>query len=214
MFINLYKEIIKGRTLARAMMNLEMSQYELKGKVLDLGGGKNSEYTYCFQRNKDLELVNIDCDAKDENARIDFEKDRLPFDDGELDQIVVLNLLEHIYNYKFLISEVKKALKNGGVVYGFVPFLVNYHPDPHDFFRYTNEALEKIFKEAGFSEVNIKPVGRGPFGVNFNNIVLSVPKWMRILLFPQYYLMDTIFIKLRPKIILRYPLGYKFILKK
>lgn len=212
MFTKFFKEIIKGRSLARAMMNVEMSQHELAGKVLDLGGGKNSEYTYCFKRNKNLELVNVDSGAADEKFRLDFETDKLPFGDGEFDQVVMLNLLEHIYNYKFLMSEVRRMLKQGGAVFGFVPFLVNYHPNPHDYFRYTGEALQKIFSEAGFKTIEIKAVGRGPFGINFNNIVLSLPKILRPIIFLPYYLLDEIFISLRPGIRQRYPLGYKFVL--
>jgi len=145
---------------------------------------------------------------------IDLEKDKLPANDNSVDCILIFNVLEHIYNYDFLMSEAKRVLKKEGVLLGFVPFLVNYHPDPHDYFRYTNEALEKIFFRAGFEKIEIKRIGRGPFAVNYNNINPSLPTFLNLFIFPFYYFLDYIFIKIRPKIIKRYPLGYVFYLTK
>ena len=39
------------------------------------------------------------------------------------------------------------------------PFIYPVHPDPHDYFWYTNEAVVDIFQQAGFSTV--RSGGRG-----------------------------------------------------
>ncbi|MCD4761580.1 methyltransferase domain-containing protein, partial [bacterium] len=201
MLLRLLKAILKKKSLARALMDISLKEYTLNGKVLDLGGGKKSKYFYFVKREKNCELINLDCKAGDKQSRLDFEVDSLPFSENYFDQILILNLLEHIFNYKLLMREACRVLKKGGRVIGFVPFLVNVHPDPHDFFRYTKESLEKIFAEAGFNKIEIVEIGRGPFAVNFNNIVLSIPVLARVIFFPIYYFLDWIFIKLRPTIL-------------
>ena len=50
---------------------------------------------------------------------------------------------------------------------GAMPFLVGYHPDPHDFWRYTSETLKKIFEENGFNRAMITLLGRGPVTAAF-----------------------------------------------
>ena len=115
---------------------------------------------------------------------------------------------------KLWLTESFRVLKKNGAIVGFVPFLVNVHPDPHDFFRYSDECLNKIFKSAGFNKINIKVIGQGPLIVNFNNLVTIFPKILSIILFPFYYYLDLLLVKIKPSIKKRFPLGYLFVLKK
>jgi len=214
MFIKIFKDICQKKSLVRSLMNINLSQYELSGKVLDVGGARASEYSNIFRGHGNYELTNTDLKSSEEKMRLNFETDKLPFLDDNFDSVIILNLLEHLFNYDLLVGEIYRVLKNGGNVIGFVPFLINVHPDPHDYFRYTEESLRKIFIGVGFADIVIKEVGRGPFAVNFNNIVLSIPLWTRLILFPVYYFLDFIFMIFRPTITKRFPLGYIFLLKK
>jgi len=130
--------------------------------------------------------------------------------DASVDTALCANVLEHVYNHQFLIKEMKRILKPGGTLVGFVPFLIQYHPDPHDYFRYTKEALMRMFTDAGFTHIQIREIGGGPFLSNFNALVLSVPRPMRPLMYLPYALLDRVFLKVRPKIRERYPLGFIF----
>ncbi|MFZ2167382.1 MAG: class I SAM-dependent methyltransferase [Minisyncoccia bacterium] len=209
------KEISKGKSLARALFNAELSAYTIKGRTLDVGGGKHQDYLEFLNMNETASVETVDIASKEKGApSVDFEKDPLPFPDGVMDSVLVFNVLEHIYNYHFLVCEMRRVLKNGGQLVGFVPFLVNYHPDPHDYFRYTKEALQKILEDAGFRSIRVKEVGRGPFAVNYNNLALSLPLTVRMVLLPFWYVADTIFLALRPKVHERYPLGYMFVCQK
>ncbi len=213
MLLKLAREIIKGKDLVRSLMNFELCKYTLSGKVLDIGGGEKPSYFRFFKKG-DYQLVNIDIRKGEDRVPINLEKDKLPYDDNTIDQVLMLNVLEYIYNHKFTVGEAKRVLKEDGELIGFVPFLVGYHPDPHDYFRYTGEALQKIFKEVGFSEIKIKEVGRGPFAVSFDNIGFIFPKFLRLLALPFYYFLDSIVVNLRPGFKKKFPLGYLFVLKK
>lgn len=209
MFFTLHK-IYQGQSLLRILMNQSFKQFSVSGKVVDVGGARKPDY---FDYLKQESVVSVEI-VDGLLSQVDFEKDKLPYSDGYADSVVLANVLEHVYNHAFLVGEVHRILKKGGTLVGFVPFLIQYHPDPHDYFRYTKEALERIFKSAGFSHVQIVTVGRGPFSVNFNTIVLSFPRVVRVLLFPLYHVVDSLFLKFRPRVGERYPLGYSFNLKK
>jgi SAM-dependent methyltransferase len=213
MFLKIAKETLKGKTIVRALMNLELSKYTLSGKVLDIGGGDNPSY-FRFFKDGDFNLINIDSRKGDNRIEINLEKDKLPYDDNSANQVLILNVLEHIYNHKFVVGEIKRVLKNDGQIIGFVPFLVCVHPDPHDYFRYTGESLQKIFKEAGFNNIKIKEVGLGPFTAGFNTMAFIFPKFLRLFALPFYYFLDKLVLIVRPKFNKKFPLGYLFILRK
>jgi len=210
MIYQIIKGIAQGKSLVRTLMNLELKKYAISGKVMDVGSGENPSYYYFLKKYGNPEIINIDARHLD----IDLEQDRLPAETESVDCVLMFNILEHIYNHGFLVKEAFRVLKQDGKVLGFVPFLINYHPDPHDYFRYTNEALNKIFAGVGFKEAQIKIIGRGPFAVNFNNIITLLPRVVGAVIFIVYYFFDWFLIKIKPKITERYPLGYLFLLTK
>ncbi len=214
--ISMIKSIWRGKTLLRTLLNKKCQDVSLLNKkVLDLGSGQKAGTYHDFFKDKAQEVFTADMKSGYENHRaLDFEKDPLPYDAETFDAVLSFNLFEHIFNHAQLISEVFRVLKNDGELIGFVPFLINYHPDPQDYFRYTEDALRDIFKRAGFSDSKIEIIGGGPFMVNYNNLVLSLPKILRVILLPLYLFLDKVFLKLRPQAKRRYPLGYFFIVKK
>ena len=208
--------ILNGKSLLRALMNAEAANFSLIGKVLDIGGGKGPSYLEFFKKGEDFQYESLDISYEAGSTgrrRIDIEKEKMPYGDASVDAVLMFNILEHIYNYHHAVVEAKRVLKNDGQFIGFVPFLLNYHPDPHDYFRYTKESLQRIFVEAGFKNISIKLIGKGPFFINFNTL-LGVARPLRFLLaflFPLYNLADYFYLKLRPAARDRYPLGYFFV---
>lgn len=216
MFFKVWRQVAAGKTLMRSLMNIALSDYTLeKGIVVDLGGGKNPSYFNFLQGVAHTTLRNIDTQHAEGSAKdIDFEKDALPYANESVDQILMLNVLEHIYHHAFFVGEAFRILKPGKTVIGFVPFLINYHADPHDYFRYTDEALQKIFTDTGFNSVEIHPLGMGPFAVNFNTLASFMPRVFNALMWPLCYVFDRVLIAVKPSMRKRFPLGYLFILTK
>lgn len=83
----------------------------------------------------------------------------LPLEDGSCDVAVLSNVLEHIFEPRFLLSEMNRILKPGGHMLIVVPFMIKLHQPPYDFFRYTNYALERLCSEAGFAQIRVEGVG-------------------------------------------------------
>ena len=198
--------------MARALMHHAIRGVELSGDVVDVGGGRGASYLSYMVAKDNTSVAGFDLkEDKGVVVQLDFEKDRLPREAASVDQVLMFNILEHIYHHQYLVGEVARILKRGGKLMGFVPFLVNYHPDPHDYFRYTREALELILAEAGFENIIVREVGKGPFLVNFNNLAPSLPRIIAVPSFLVAYFFDSLLTQLRPKIGKRYPLGYLFL---
>ncbi len=203
------KKLYAGQTLCRIRMNTGLARETIRGTVVDIGGGRSPDY-FSYLKCEDGTTI----EASDLSiSPIDFEKDALPYASGSVDTALMCNILEHIYHHQHLLGEARRILRSDGTLIGFVPFWVGYHPDPHDYFRYTHEALQKMLAEAGFEDVKITRVGGGPFAANFNTIVLSFPRILRPLLFIPYIALDRLFLALRPASAVRFPLGYIFTAK-
>src|SRR5262249_9984780 len=67
--------------------------------------------------------------------------DRLPFRTGSLAGIVSVAVLEHVAEPERLVAEMKRALKPGGRLLCYAPFIQGYHASPDDYRRYTRDGL-------------------------------------------------------------------------
>lgn len=203
---NLFKDIMKetlqrGKSLPRILINNRMKKTEeIKGRILDLASGTKRPSYYRFLKiNKDAEIVSVDIsNERKPDIMADLEKPLLLKDD-EFNNVFCFNLLEHIFNYRNVVNESFRVLKNGGRFIGTVPFLGSVHADPDDYFRYTKSALEKIFKEAGFNEIKIEALGYGPFAVSYYMIAFLFPKLIRIPLLFKAIFLDKIITILNKK---------------
>ncbi len=211
------KELFRGKDLYRILMNSECANYQLRGLVLDLGSGLNAaSYHRFLGRAVGAEVISLDLAIKDGPAgQIDLEKDRLPYADSSIDTVLIFNLLEHLFNYSHLLVEIRRVLKSGGQVIGAVPFLVGYHADPHDFWRYTSESLKKIFSAADFPNINIKVLGRGPWSAAFSQIEFLLPRLTKMVILPLVFFLDSLLLKLKPNLNpQKFALGLFFSLSK
>lgn len=197
----------RGDSLTRILLHEHMASFTVRGRVLDVGAGaKRYEYHDHLKQEGETEIKFIDGRIQ----QIDFEKDALPFPDASIDTVICLNVLEHIFNHRFLLAEMRRVAAPGAQLIGFVPFLVRVHPDPHDYFRYTGDALQRLLEESDFKDIEINTVGGGPFLVNFNMIVQSIPKPLRVLLYPLHAFLDHLFLTFRPHAREKFPIGYTF----
>ncbi len=88
----------------------------------------------------------------------DLTKD-LPLESNSADIVTLSNTVEHIPNTEHLFAECYRILRPGGIIVGTIPFLMPLHQAPYDFNRYTNFQLSRFLSQAGFSQLDVTPLG-------------------------------------------------------
>lgn len=122
-------------------------------KVLDVGCG-TKPYSIYFKKNANV-YIGIDMDSL-LNADVVCDAEKLPFPNESFDVIISTQVLEHVNNPTIFIEEMNRVLKTGGM------FILSTHGiwfkhTPHDYWRWTDQGLEKIF--APFKTVQVRNIG-------------------------------------------------------
>lgn len=132
----------------------------IKGRVIDLGCG-TSPYKEDILKVAD-EYIGVDWenslhDQSNVNVFADLTK-KLPFDDDYADTVVSFQVMEHLPEPDFFLSECYRILKREGKLFITVPFMWHVHEPPHDYFRYTRYGLEYLLKKMGFLKLRLKKI--------------------------------------------------------
>ena len=127
---------------------------------------------------------------------IDFREDRfideknpgkdtheIQFPSGHFDIVVTTKyIMEHVSEPQKVVDEFSRVLKPGGEAFIVAPHIRRQHQKPWDFYRYTEFALERLFRKAGFREITITPtngfMATAAYYAYFFERGLGLPKWM------------------------------------
>lgn len=157
----LIKATFSRKTLLRFLQNETFRKITLSGKTLDLGGNSNSQYYDYISIENGSNITYSDLHDKSDNVlNMDFTKP-FPINDREYDNVIIMNVIEHLDGYDLCLREIKRILKNDGSLTGAVPFLFPVHMVPDDFHRPTESSLYMSLKNSGFTDVEVTPIGFG-----------------------------------------------------
>lgn len=134
----------------------------VQGTLADLGCG-TAPLRPLYARLTDKHLT-LDWPASVHDIQIDAFADLgrgVPLRSGSIDTVLVSDVLEHLPHPGDFLEECHRILRDGGKVVGNVPFLYGLHEEPHDYFRYTEHGLRRMFADAGFADTSISVVGGG-----------------------------------------------------
>ncbi len=146
-----------------AFLSREVSR--ISGRVLDIGGKKsNPRGDFRPPADASWEYLNLDRSTKPDYCT-DAENTELP--DDSYDVFLLMEVLEHVRNPDKVLAEARRMLVPGGVGIITMPFLYGVHADPCDFQRWTADKFHDELKRAGFTDIQILPMG-GPFSVVFD----------------------------------------------
>jgi len=203
-------------TLWRKLTYNKLEKEKLEGLILDLGGQKNAEYHNLIKGSHEIKVVNLD-ERYGYDLFFDLENN-FPIDKESCDNVLAINVLEHIYNYENFITESNRILKKEGKIIIAVPFLYQVHPSPKDFWRFTHFSLEKILTDAGFTDVIVEPLGYGMFSAIYNQTYnIQKIKILKIAAEKFCIFLDKIYNFVKPNNYqgkMFYPLGYYVTAKK
>lgn len=173
--------------------------------VLDIGAG-NSPWKNLLP--KEATYVGLDIENADDfnmqknNDIIYYSGTTFPFPDSTFSHALCIEVLEHVFDTGTFLSEIHRCLEPNGKIILTVPFSARRHHLPHDYFRFTPEALELLFKNKGFTDVSIVERGND-YAVVFNKLLCL----MLGLFFPRRKIMLAITI---PISLILLPIGLLF----
>lgn len=128
-------------------LEAQIDQLPADALVLDIGSGRG-DFSELIQRRDSLALdiypypeVDVVCDLTQVN----------PFQENSFDAIVLMNVLEHVFDTRTFLKELVKTLKPDGKLIVAVPFLIKVHQEPFDFVRFTQFSLQRWGDESGLA---------------------------------------------------------------
>lgn len=124
---------------------------------MDLGAG-SAKYRDII-KNKAEKYIAFDL-VPGPNIDVTGDIFNMPFKDGQFDVVVSTQVLEHVGKPWIMAKEIGRVLKKGGICIITAPFMTPYHPDPSDYFRYSKEGLEFLFKNEGFEIIEYGCYGK------------------------------------------------------
>lgn len=212
---HLLKSVGKNHSILRAFENELVRSINLSGKGIDLGAkSKDAKYYEFMSLNEVREIDFVDFFSSEPGIiQLNLEE---PFDikENSYDFLLMFNVMEHIYNYRNLMNEAVRVLRPGGVMHGLVPFMWHFHPDPNDYFRFSEQALKKVLEENNVRKVEVYPICYGPFKVAASNLCTVLrSKIFRMPIFWLAIKLDLLFEKYTNGAH-RYAMGYYFTVTK
>ncbi len=131
-----------------------------KGVVLDAGAGEG-RFRRFFEGRRYFAVDSAAGDPSWDYTRLDVVGDlgELPFRSEAVDLVVNTQVLEHVEDPARVLRELWRVLRVGGRLYMTAPQGWHEHQQPRDFYRFTRFSLGRLLEEAGFSVVEIEPMG-------------------------------------------------------
>lgn len=135
-----------------------------KGSFLDVGCGKMPYKFYVMSHSGIESYLGLDIDtalvyAQDTRPDMTWDGRTMPLADETFGSAMATEVLEHCFEPELLLKEVCRVLQKDGLFFLTVPFLWPLHEVPFDAYRYTPWSLEQHLRVAGFSQVDIYPLG-------------------------------------------------------
>jgi len=126
-------------------LNKIVSGLPAEAKILDVGAG-HGDFADIFVGRKYYSLDIVPYPEVD--LVVDLGEIN-PFKENVFGAVILMNVLEHVYESRNLLKSITRILVPDGMVVFTVPFLLKVHQAPFDFSRYTPYFIEKMAADAG-----------------------------------------------------------------
>lgn len=158
------------RPLMRHVLDIVQRLLKPGMTVVDMGAG-TAPYRDLFTSKA---AKYICADIAGEKAEIILEPGKpVPMPDGKADLIVSFQVLEHVWDIDWYLSEARRLLHDEGMLILSTHGVWLYHPHPTDYRRWTCEGLVKEIETRGYKVEEFHAMV-GPFAwtILFNNLAL------------------------------------------
>lgn len=154
---SVWAELRRGKTIGRALLNVELSRVlpPLNGTGLDLGGGSGSYLRFIPDT---LQLTRTDYTGEGLDALVDINEP-LPYPDASFDAVLLLNALYIAIDPRAVLTEILRVLRPSGTLILATPYLMAEMREPHDYYRFTSEWLKRTLSELSYTNIRLMPIG-------------------------------------------------------
>ncbi len=140
----------------------------VNGRTLDLGAGRLAWTDLVKTLTTTYIAGDISMQAKGLDVVFDTTKS-LPFSHEAFQTVFCCSVLEHVPDPEIALREIARILAPSGIAIVSVPFCLQLHDEPYDYYRFTSYGIELLTTRAGF-EIQETVVNGGLF-----HLVLNVP---------------------------------------
>ncbi|MFH1575605.1 MAG: class I SAM-dependent methyltransferase [Candidatus Nealsonbacteria bacterium] len=133
------------------------AQKYIHGKAMDLGAG-SGKYRDIIKKEA-AEYVAFDM-APGKHIDVVGDALNISFPNETFDTVVSTQVLEHVEKPWIMVKEIGRVLKSGGICILTAPFLEPFHQNPGDFFRYSAQGIQSLFKNENFEVIECSTCGR------------------------------------------------------
>jgi SAM-dependent methyltransferase len=115
-------------------------------RILVIGGGTVGDGLEALYDDQRVDLLAFDVYA---SAHVQMVGDghRIPLADGVVDGVIIQAVLEHVLEPVVVAGEIRRVLRDGGLVYADTPFMQQVHEGPYDFTRFTESGHRYLFRD-------------------------------------------------------------------
>lgn len=135
--------------LAARMVDLLLADASATGRrprILVIGGGTVGDGLEALYADQRVDLLAFDVYAS-AHVQLVADAHRIPLADGVVDAVVIQAVLEHVLEPTVVVGEIRRVLRDGGVVYADTPFMQQVHEGAYDFTRFTESGHRYLFRD-------------------------------------------------------------------
>jgi len=133
--------------LTRALVEGAAAAFRLQGPVLEIGSRQVQDLDLANLRPLFPGLEYIGCDMEPGPGVDRIERlEALTFPDGWAKTVLCLNVLEHAWEVRRGVSEIRRVTAPGGMALVSTAFNIDIHAFPEDYWRFTPRALVRLFE--------------------------------------------------------------------
>lgn len=129
---------------------LTSQAHHIEGRILDFG---DNRYASLFPNSTSYEIVDIES-----KSGVDYVCDihtGTAIPNSRFDAVVCCQVLEHLRDPQLALRVIHQKLKPGGILLLSAPFINQVHYVPTDFWRFTPDAIRRLFESAQFERIEI-----------------------------------------------------------
>ena len=127
---------------------------------MDFGcGSKPYQQLFLGKRYVGVDIAVSGHDHETSQVDVFYDGHTLDIPDESFDVVISTEVLEHLFNYDEVLSEIRRVLRPNGKLFITTPFLWAEHEQPYDYARYTTFGLKALLEKHGFGQVCVERRG-------------------------------------------------------